>query len=241
MKKYFSEGKIYPDYEIIFNGTIFNVHIKLLSEYFAYFEPLEEQMFREKKSLVINHKNLCNYNPDAFYFESMLRFIYLNNDHNVEKFVSDKNIIDLIEFIRLFNYFGFKGNIETIVKKIKEKILSINSINIYDKICQATIHKCGGGYIQFNSTSWKSCHATSTINLNPSLNLYKKALVLFYDKKECINLEYLLELFDIFKAEEDEFKYKLVGISTLNLEDIIKLPKEYQKIAMMSYCLEEFK
>lgn len=240
MEKYFYEEKMYFDYEITFNGTAFKVHLKLLSKFFTYFEPLEEQKFKEKKSLVVNHKKLCGNLLDASYFNDMLKFIYLNNDHDMKIFVNDKNIIDLIEYTRLFKYFGFKGEIETIKEKIKQKILDIKPIDVCNKIYQSTIQKCGGGYSSTFSSSWIGCYATSTVNLIPTLDPCKKAMVTLYNKQEKINFMYLIELLNIFEKEDDEFKYKLIGISTLKIKNMIQLPKEYQKIAMMSYCLEEF-
>lgn len=114
-----------------------------------------------------------------------------------------------------------------------------NWINICDNFCQATIN--GSGY-RSNSSSfnWHSCYATGTVGMKPSLDPYKNVLVLFYDKEEHIDVKYLFELLNIFNAERDEFKYKLIFQSTLNFEDMIELPKEYQKIAMMSYCFGEF-
>lgn len=176
---------------------------------------------------------MCGNLLDASFFNDMFKFIYLNNDHDMKIFVNDKNIIDLIEYTRLFKYFGFKGEIETIKEKIKTKILDIEPISICSKIYQVTIQKCGGN-------GYHGCYATLTVNLNPSLDPCKKAMVTLYDKQEKINFMYLNELLNIFNTEVDIFKYKLIGISVLKLKDMIKLPKEYQKIAMMSYCLEEF-
>lgn len=66
------------------------------------------------------------------------------------------------------------------------------------------------------------------------LNLYEQTLLIVYHKTEHIDLKYLFEILEIFKNNSNEFIFKIVAISKL------KLSNPYQKIAVMSYCLEEF-
>ncbi len=213
MQKYIFEEKLYSDYQIIFNGSSFLVHIKLLSNFFSYFRSIGKKEFNEKNQLIINHHKINGDILEPIYFQNLLEFIYFNEEGKIIQFINDKHINDIVEYNILFNYFGYVGDLSFLKKLMEIKIdklflLKTDLLNIIE------------------STNY------SKKNSNPK----KSNIVYICPKQIEIDYRYLITLLDFFNEKSEEFKFNLVSMASLDITDIIKLEKKYQKIAMISCC-----
>ena len=226
-----------------------------------YFAVISEGKFKESNIIEITMKQINGEITNSEFFKIWIKNLYMETFDSA--YFKDKSLVDIMEFYRMMDYFKYNA-IEKydLNKLIEEKINNTKPIgNMHDdmlenyktmwhkkhnplfykdpigKICDVQTFDIHVEKRQYYGDYYNHKYNVvvdnwSYVGLDEPTKIGLGEICYEYDKK--ITYEYTICLMKMFK-ENKEMKKKIIGISNIKEEDIVKYEQKYHKY--INYCM----